>query len=54
MTITPPVIRNALRAIMMALGLQKRAVYKQALSNPSDIDVLSARLVLDRAWIFGE
>lgn len=52
MTITPPVIRNARHVLVMALGQQKRALYEEALRNPSDIDTLPARLVLDRTWIF--
>jgi len=54
MTITPPVIRNARHVFVMALGPQKRMVYEQALRNPSDIDTLPARLVVERSWIFGD
>lgn len=54
MTITPPVICSAQNVIVMALGAQKRMVYEQALRDPSDIDSIPARLVLNRTWIFGE
>lgn len=54
LTITPSVIRCARHVMVMAIGQQKRALYEEARTNPSDIDALPARLVLDKAWIFGE
>lgn len=53
-TITPSVIRCAQNVIVMALGAEKRAVYEQAQCDPTDIESLPVRLVLDRTWIFGE
>lgn len=52
LTITPPVIRNAREVIVMAIGEQKRAMYEEALHDPTDIDAIPARLVLDRTWVF--
>jgi 6-phosphogluconolactonase len=54
LTITPPVIQKAREVMVLALGEQKRVVYEEALRVPSDIDVIPARLVLNRTWIFGE
>jgi 6-phosphogluconolactonase len=54
LTITPTVIRNARHVLVMALGQKKRAIYEEALRNPSDIDTLPARLVLDKTWILRE
>ena len=54
LTITPPVLKNAHYVFIMAIGNQKRAVYKAALSEPSNVDGIPARLVLNRTWIFGD
>jgi 6-phosphogluconolactonase len=54
LTITPPVIAMAAQVFVLALGKQKRALYEEALRNPSDINTIPARLVLDRTWVFGE
>jgi 6-phosphogluconolactonase len=54
LTITPPIIEKAHYVFIMALGNQKSAVYKAALSEPSNIDGIPARLVLNRTWIFGD
>jgi len=54
LTITPPVIEKAHYVFIMAIGNQKRVVYKVALSEPSNIDGIPARLVLNRTWIFGD
>lgn len=54
MTITPPVIRNARHVLVMAIGQQKREIYAKALRNPDNINLLPARLVLNRTWIFGD
>lgn len=54
LTITPPVIQNAREVFVLALGEQKRAVYEEALRDPANIDVIPARLVLNRTWIFGD
>lgn len=51
LTITPPVILAARQVFVMALGQQKRAVYESALLNPSDINTIPARLVLNRTWV---
>lgn len=53
-TITPPLIQDVRDVFVLALGKQKRAVYEEALSNPTDIDAIPARLVLNRIWIFGD
>jgi len=54
LTITSPVIEKAHHVFIMAIGNQKRAVYKAALSEPSNIDGIPARLTLNRTWIFGD
>jgi len=54
LTITPQVIERARHVFVMAIGEQKKAVYKKALQEPEDIDSLPARLVLNRNWIFGD
>ena len=54
LTITSPVIEKAHYVFIMAIGNQKRAVYKAALSEPSNIDGIPARLTLNRTWIFGD
>lgn len=52
LSITSKVIQNAKEVIVLALTPQKYKMYVEAKKNPSDIDNLPARLVLDRHWIF--
>lgn len=52
-TITPPVISRAKVVFVLALGNEKMNLYRRALINPSDIDSIPARLVLNKIWIFG-
>lgn len=52
LTFTPPVIESACHVFVMALGSKKRAMYEEALRDPSDVDSVPARLVLNRNWIF--
>lgn len=54
LSITPSVIQSARQVFVMALGRKKRAVYEEALRDPTDIDTIPARLVLNRTWIFGD
>lgn len=52
MTITPGVIKNAKQVFVLALGKEKRDMYKIALREPENYEAIPARLVLDRTWIF--
>lgn len=54
LTITPSVIQSACEVVVLALGEQKRVLYKEALRNAKDINSIPARLVLNRTWIFGD
>lgn len=53
LTITPPVIQRAKKVFVLALGGVKRAIYELAMEDPKDLDLIPARLVLDRTWFFG-
>lgn len=52
LTITPVVIKNAKKVVVMAIGAKKRMIYERALEDPLDVISMPARLVLDRTWIF--
>jgi len=54
LTITPKVIQCARHVFVLAIGEQKKAIYKKAMQLPDDIDSIPARLVLDRTWIIGD
>lgn len=54
LTITPSVIYAAHEVFVLAVGEKKRAVYEEALRDPTNIDAVPARLVLNRTWIFGD
>lgn len=52
MTITPEVIKSTKNIFVLALGDEKKKMYKQALCKPRDIEAIPSRLVLDKTWIF--
>ena len=54
LTITRPVLQRAREVFVLALGEQKRKVYEDAQRNPTDVDAIPARLVLNRNWILGD
>jgi len=54
LTITPKVIQTARHVFVMAIGEQKKTVYKKAMQLPDDVDSIPARLVLDKTWIIGD
>lgn len=54
MTITPCVIHAARQVFVLAFGEKKRTMYELAICDPKNIDVIPARLALNRNWIFGE
>jgi len=51
LTITPPVLAQAGRIFVLAIGTEKAAVLQQARVAPKDIDDLPARLVLGATWL---
>ena len=51
-SITRPVLNNASEIFVFAIGPSKEAVYKRAVTYPSLIKEIPARLVLGRTWIF--
>jgi 6-phosphogluconolactonase len=52
LTLTPPVIKGAQHVFVIALGEEKRTMYEEARRDPSDVDRIPARLVLNRNWVF--
>ena len=52
LTITNSVIKNAREIYVIATNKQKHALYKEAQSNPADIEAIPARMVLNRLWFF--
>jgi len=51
MTITPTVIAQARSVFVLAAGAAKAAVLAKALTAPSDVATLPARLVLSATWL---
>jgi len=54
LTITPKVIQCARHIFVLAIGEQKKIIYKKAMQIPDDVDSIPARLVLDKTWIIGD
>ena len=52
LTITPRVVKAAKQVYVLAVGDDKRRKYEEALLYPDDINLIPARLVLDKTWIF--
>ena len=54
LTVTPPVLINAKKVFVLAIGQKKRLIHEAAMRSSTNVMTIPACLVLNHIWIFGE
>ncbi len=54
LTVTPPVLINAKKVFVLAIGQKKRLIHEAAMRSSTNVMTIPACLVLNDIWIFGD